>query len=414
MFNRSQNGGDTLPVQLWANNQSKFGLTAYAYGPTGVTGKTLNSGEYYQGYWGGIINKKNVILTRLASDEDFINYDSTGYNLNWFENIPIDNTSFYKNISFCFNNTGQPLFAVQETSLEDIDRISLWFPSGNTVANIGWLGASPALYNTVQINFPTFVPDLLYPIWRTGEVFCFYYTEGNNLKYRRMNENFTGEYSIITGSNVFEGQQLRPGNFENIDISKERNPYRIVLAQKSSDSKTLKTISSKSYVNFAFESFSTYSTGGVNILGTTGYFRDGYGEWMRVNKIGSTSGQSSNVESFIYDDFSQYSSNTSPVLNKHNNYLPFLVTGLYTGTYFYNEFYFYDDMSLYQEGHKNNLDKGIYFSGKPFTGSFVGFTSSIESYFYDDFSSYQLKNVKFLRQSENFGDSKKEFGFIIR
>jgi hypothetical protein len=381
---------DILPYSQWVNGQTENGLTSYSYGPSGVNVPTLKSGEYYTTRWGCILLNGSPTFAILDGLNDRMDYNTPGSKM-----LNFQNDLNLKNISFCFDNSGRKLFAAQFENTSNI-----WYESGLTIHRYNWQGVFPCLFNTVQVNFPPKIPDYQYPIWNTGETYCFY-QNNDNVYYRLLSENFTSEYLAGSGTTAFSGN-AQVGILEEIEPN-SNNPFRFVLIQNSNDRERVKTFSSASYTNLAFTNFKQIATGILNLEGLSGRLGYEYGKWARYNDLGRSSGYMLEIQSKIYDTY-LYSTGEFPSLFPITVFKPIAITGYYIQT-INRPFSLlaYDNMNEYVL--QNNLftfDHGHSLSGYyDFPSLFIGRSFNQQSLTWDSLSRYNTGKIKFLRRTNS-------------
>lgn len=365
------------------------GIVAYTYGPD-ITGQTMSSGQYFMNQWGALLSNSNIIIQNLGEPWKYLPKNSTGLSIGWLGNSS-DLLNHYSNLSFCFNNSGSPVFSLQNNT-----KIYVLESTSTGISSTSWLGQSPAILNTLLVNPPPNIPDYLYPQYETGTLFCFYQKSGS-LFYRTKENNWTGEYLVLTGlldSQIFETRTRV--DFIDRPLTLDRPPYRFIIANPSLSEDKLRVVASKKYINYTFEDFSEYQTGMINNLGSTGDLSNGYGGRAYGGVLCPLLVYASNVDTFAYDAFTGYATGINQTEFKNaNHYLPFFNTGWEFSQK--GDIYFYDDLAGYPTGKRDTFSLGHYISGY-ISGDLTYRTFIEETFQYDSFTGYSIGSIRLFRR----------------
>ena len=303
-----------IPSLILGTLESFNGKVAYSYGPE-QTGLLLQSGTYFSGRWGAILKEDQVYLKKLANEGDFVTPISTGIQLPIFAGgqLATLNDSRFNNLAFSFDNSGLPIVAVQDNG--DTNNfpipdpiIKIFWQSGSTFFEDGWLGNSPSIFNNVSVNFPQRIPSPRFPTWQTGNIAIFY-QKNQDIYFRLLSEAFTGEYLSVTGLtgayNYRTSIDLKEGSF-----SDPYHPFRFSLFNPSQDKSTLRAIVSKSYTDMAFDTFDRYvNNSTVSAQSLTGYsLTGGWGNWASPILLDTSKGLAISFDIWLADNYAHYNS----------------------------------------------------------------------------------------------------------
>lgn len=303
-----------IPSLILGTLESFNGKVAYSYGPE-QTGLLLQSGTYFSGRWGAVLKQDQVYLKKLANEGDFITPISTGTQLPIFAagQLSTINESRFNNLAFSFDNSGLPIVAIQDNGdtnnfpIPD-PAIKIFWQSGSSYFETGWLGNSPSIFNNVSVNFPQKLPPFRFPTWQTGNVAIFY-QKNQDIYFRLLSEAFSGEYLSVTG--LTGAYNYRTSiDLKETAFTDPYHPFRFSLFNPSQDKSTLRAIVSKSYTDMAFDTFDRYtnnsssssqSISGYNLTG-------GWGNWASPILLDTSRGLAISFDIWLADDYSHYSS----------------------------------------------------------------------------------------------------------
>jgi hypothetical protein len=302
-----------IPSLILGTLESFNGKVAYSYGPE-QTGVPLQSGVYFSGRWGAILNGSQVYLKKLSAQGDYVIPTSTGTPLAIFQGGQLNtlNNDRFNNLAFSFDNSGLPIVAVQDNGDTNsyptpTPAVKIFWQSGSTFFESGWIGNSPSIFNSVSVNFPQRIPSPRFPTWQTGTTSIFYQKNGD-IYFRLLSERFTGEYLSVTGLtgsyNYRTSIDLKEASF-----NAPYHPFRFSLFNPSQDKTTLRAIVSKSYTDIAFDIFDRYvnnstsssqSISGYNLTG-------GWGNWVSPILLDTSKGLAISFDIWLADAYEHYS-----------------------------------------------------------------------------------------------------------
>lgn len=348
-----------LPSFL-GKTSSKHGFDAYSYGPS-LTGVPLTSGQYFKDKWCAYFKNNEIVLNKLSEGQNYALPSFTGFKLNWFNDFSQSrDASRFTNFSLSFNDSGLPLIGYQDNGdslvgFQNKPYINLYQLSGARVIQTGWEGGSLFVFNELQIGGGYVSASGLPLRYQTGRM-LYFYKKGDSLKYRvQQGFSVSSEFNVLTGVGDFDSFGAI-GYFEE-DFQYPFDPYKFALVGANNDKTKIKILTSKSYVNYAFETFDKYSSG---VLENGFELSGGYGNWKRNFSLGPTIGQCFFNEVSISDSFSGYQ--TGDYKNEPNN---FLIYGFFenkmsqsyvTGQCFSSDLLFLETFDSYQSGDYPGFD----------------------------------------------------------
>lgn len=306
------------PYGFYASVPHRYEKIAYTEGPTGSTGLynglfryglPLNSGEFYTQRWGLWGDQNNSFYMVPLDEQLSVKTQTTGWRINHLFPLINLNTSSAKrfaSFSFCFNSSGIPYFAIEDEGDANVGfypepLIRVAYSGGGMMKS--WNGHSPVMFNMAQVNYPYAVPSRNYPIFRTGEIVCFYFkNSGESIYIRTESSNFETGYLLNTGltAGYFATRRMER-NIKNFR-SGEYWPHKNVMYVASPDESVIKVITSKSHINYATDNFEKMATGFFYGL----FLTKGYGKWIKYSEYSDTSGQALDFNVWYSDNFEKY------------------------------------------------------------------------------------------------------------
>ncbi len=386
-----------FPDRLTPIRQNSSSNTFYTFGPTGLN-VPLRSGEYFTGYWAAWWSSLDGgIKYKQVPKFSFINNQEGGPSSPAFSGLYSPSIQRITNLSFTFDNSGSPVFALQDNGDQNIGFKSIpeiqVKTNDNRVA-LTFTGYYPIVFNNLEVNWPFVSPPQLTQAYQTGNVVLYYTDKNSTTLYSRfLSEGFATGHLVNSGLTPdFYNFSLRVAEVPSGD---PYVPWQKIVYAFDRD-KNLRVLAGRPGVNFAADNFERLPTGALNI-DSTGNLVNGFGPWKRFGSIGDTLGYSTFLGLLEYDNFQTYPTGSGYYSLRGNfNYLPAFYSGAVTEII--SGFDRYIDTYNAETGYIGRQDGLRGFQGLLVISNEPGRFKFSSSFIYDDFDFYQTGSVSNLNE----------------